>query len=106
MRRSTAIALALALATADLGLWKASFVAGGADAFGYVSEADVIAHGSWQVEQEFVRTHPPHHCRPNVSAVLPDPNHSNSHAQPHLKPSPPGTGEPIVDPHSTNQPCH
>jgi hypothetical protein len=49
---------ALAVVVAALGLWKGSFVAGASDAFGYVSEADLIAHGSLRVEQQFVRTLP------------------------------------------------
>ncbi len=51
-------AFALAAAVAALGLWKGSFVAGASDAFGYVSEADLIAHGTLRVEQQFVRTLP------------------------------------------------
>ncbi|HEY2905236.1 MAG TPA: hypothetical protein VGJ29_04995, partial [Vicinamibacterales bacterium] len=51
-------AFALAVVVAALGVWKGSFVAGASDAFGYVSEADLIAHGSLRVEQQFVRTLP------------------------------------------------
>jgi hypothetical protein len=47
-----------ALAVGALGIWKGSFVAGGSDSFGYVSEADSIAHGSLRIEQQFVRTMP------------------------------------------------
>jgi len=50
--------LALAIAVAALGISKASFVAGDSDAFGYVSEADLIAHGSLSIDQQFVRTMP------------------------------------------------
>jgi hypothetical protein len=56
--RAALVSLALALATCALGLWKASYVAGAADAYGYVSEADLIAHGTLRVEQPFVRTMP------------------------------------------------
>lgn len=52
------IAAGLAGAVAALGVWRGSFVAGAADAYGYVSEADLIAHGSMSVEQQFVRTLP------------------------------------------------
>jgi len=41
-----------------LGIWKASFVAGAADAYGYVSEADLIAQGHLSIDQQFVRTLP------------------------------------------------
>jgi hypothetical protein len=58
MRRYSLIPLVLALGTCALGLWKGSFVAGDTDAFGYVSEADLIAHGSLRIEQQFVRTLP------------------------------------------------
>ena len=51
-------AIAAALAVAALGIWKGSFVAGDHDAFGYVSEADLIARGSLRIEQQFVRTMP------------------------------------------------
>jgi hypothetical protein len=51
-------AIVAALAVGALGIWKGSFVAGDDDAFGYVSEADLIAHGSLRVEQQFVRTLP------------------------------------------------
>jgi len=53
-----ALSLAAALATGALGLWKGAFVAGGPDSYGYVSEADLIAHGSLRVDQQFVRTMP------------------------------------------------
>jgi hypothetical protein len=56
--RYSPILLALALATCAMGLWKGSFVAGDSDAYGYVSEADLIAHGSLRIEQQFVRTLP------------------------------------------------
>ena len=56
--RHSVVPLLLALATCALGLSRASFVAGAADAYGYVSEADLIAHGSLRVEQQFVRTLP------------------------------------------------
>ena len=52
------LAVAMALAVGALGIWKGSFVAGDGDAFGYVSEADLIAHGSLRIEQQFVRTLP------------------------------------------------
>jgi hypothetical protein len=52
------IPLVLALSTCALGIWKGSFVAGAADAYGYVSEADLIAHGSLRIDQQFVRTLP------------------------------------------------
>src|ERR1700736_2452817 len=51
-------AVVLALAIGALGIWKGSFVAGDTDAFGYVSEADLIARGSLRIEQQFVRTMP------------------------------------------------
>jgi hypothetical protein len=53
-----AFPIALAIATCALGIWKGAFVAGAADAYGYVSEADLIAHGTLRVEQQFVRTLP------------------------------------------------
>jgi hypothetical protein len=58
LSRWTFVLLALALGTCALGLSKASYVASASDAYGYVSEADLIAHGSLRVEQQFVRTLP------------------------------------------------
>jgi len=54
----TRAGLAVAALVAVIGLWKASFVAGASDAFGYVSEADLIAHGRLSIDQQFVRTLP------------------------------------------------
>ena len=48
----------MALAIGVIGIWKGSFVAGDSDAFGYVSEANLIAHGTLSIEQQFVRTLP------------------------------------------------
>ena len=56
--RAPLIGFALALVVVALGVWKASFVAGASDAYGYVSEGDLIAHGRLTVEQQFVRTLP------------------------------------------------
>ena len=53
-----ALTVAATLATGVLGLWKGAFVAGGTDAYGYVSQANLIAHGSLRIEQQFVRTMP------------------------------------------------
>lgn len=50
--------VALAVLVALVGVRNASFVAGASDAYGYVSEADLIAHGRLSVEQQFVRTLP------------------------------------------------
>jgi hypothetical protein len=41
-----------------MGIWKGSFAVGASDAYGYVSEADLIAHGTLRVDQQFVRTLP------------------------------------------------
>jgi hypothetical protein len=57
-RLAAGLAIVAALAVGALGIWKGSFVAGDDDAFGYVSEADLIAHGSLRIEQQFVRTLP------------------------------------------------
>lgn len=57
-RLGAGIAILVALATGALGIWKGSFVAGDGDAFGYVSEADLIAHGTLRIDQQFVRTLP------------------------------------------------
>ncbi len=48
----------LALGTCALGVSQGSFAVGAADAYGYVSEADLIAHGTLRVDQQFVRTLP------------------------------------------------
>jgi hypothetical protein len=58
MNVSRLFPIVLAIATCALGVWKGAFVAGAADAYGYVSEADLIAHGTLRVEQQFVRTLP------------------------------------------------
>ena len=58
LNRYSILAFVLALATCALGIRNGSFVAGAADAYGYVSEADLIAHGTLRVEQQFVRTLP------------------------------------------------
>ena len=47
-----------AIGVAAFGVWKGSFVAGAGDPYGYVSQADLIAHGSLHVDQQFVRTLP------------------------------------------------
>lgn len=52
------VAAAIAVSVVAIGIWRGSFVAGAADAYGYVSQADLIAHGSLRVEQPFVRTLP------------------------------------------------
>jgi hypothetical protein len=57
-RLTAGFTIVVALAIAALGMWKGSFVAGDGDAFGYVSEANLIAHGSLRIEQQFVRTLP------------------------------------------------
>ncbi len=56
--RAATVGCAVALLVAIVGIWNASFVAGASDAYGYVSEADLIAHGHLSVEQQFVRTLP------------------------------------------------
>ncbi len=50
--------VAAAIVIVFAGVLKGSFVAGAADAYGYVSEADLIAHGRLSVDQPFVRTMP------------------------------------------------
>ena len=40
-----------ALAVVGLGFWKGAFVAGGADSYGYLSQARLWAHGTLQIEQ-------------------------------------------------------
>jgi hypothetical protein len=57
-RLLTALTIAMAVAVGGLGMWKGAFVAGDGDAFGYVSEADLIAHGTLRIEQQFVRALP------------------------------------------------
>jgi hypothetical protein len=57
-RQAAGLAVVVALAVGALGIWKGSFVAGDGDAFGYVSEANLIAHGTLRIEQQFVRTLP------------------------------------------------
>jgi hypothetical protein len=52
------LTLVLALGTCTLGVSKGSFAVGAADAYGYISEADLIAHGTLRVDQQFVRTLP------------------------------------------------
>ena len=52
------VTLAVALAILGLGVWKGTFAAADGDAYGYVSEADLLAKGSLRVEQQFVRTMP------------------------------------------------
>ena len=52
------IVILAAIGVAALGIWKGSFAAGDGDAFGYVSQANLIAHGSLHIEQQFVRTLP------------------------------------------------
>jgi 4-amino-4-deoxy-L-arabinose transferase-like glycosyltransferase len=52
------VGAALAVIVATIGIRNASFVAGASDAFGYVSEADLIAHGHLRIDQQFVRTLP------------------------------------------------
>lgn len=58
MRWASWIVIAAAFGVAALGIWKGSYSAGDGDAFGYVSQANLIAHGSLHVEQQFVRTLP------------------------------------------------
>ncbi len=58
MRPATWIAAAVAIAVATLGLWKGTYSAGDGDAFGYVSQASLIARGTLHVEQQFVRDLP------------------------------------------------
>jgi hypothetical protein len=53
-----ALPIVIAVGVGALGLWKGAFVAGDGDAFGYVSEAGLIAHGSLRIEQQFVRQLP------------------------------------------------
>ncbi len=55
---ATWIVIVAATAVAALGLWKGTYSAGDGDAFGYVSQANLIAHGSLHVEQQFVRSLP------------------------------------------------
>ena len=49
------VAIAAAVAVVVFGLHKGLFVAGGADAYGYVSQADLWARGSLIVRQPFAR---------------------------------------------------
>jgi hypothetical protein len=56
--RYSVVAFVLALGTCALGLARGSFAVGAADAYGYVSEADLIAHGTWRIDQQFVRALP------------------------------------------------
>ena len=53
VRRLVAPVLAgiTALAVVGLGLWKGAFVAGGADSYGYLSQARLWAHGTLEIEQ-------------------------------------------------------
>ena len=55
MSRYSVIAFVLALGTCALGLARGSFAVGATDAYGYVSEADLIAHGTLRIDQQFVR---------------------------------------------------
>ncbi len=55
---ATWIVILAAIGVAALGIWKGSYSAGDGDAFGYVSQANLIAHGSLHVEQQFVRRLP------------------------------------------------
>jgi hypothetical protein len=57
-RAATGIALAAALAAVFIGIRYGTYTAGDSDPYGYVSEADLIAHGSLRVEQQFARTMP------------------------------------------------
>ena len=50
-----AMAGAAAVAVVVVALTKGALVAGGADAYGYVSQAHLWAHGTLQIEQPFVR---------------------------------------------------
>jgi len=60
-RAGPALAVALSLLTPFLGLRFGSFVAGGADSYGYVSQADLWLAGDLIVEQPFTREFPwPH----------------------------------------------
>lgn len=55
---ATWIVIVAATGVAALGIWKGTYSAGDGDAFGYVSQANLIAHGSLHIEQQFVRTLP------------------------------------------------
>ena len=57
-RLTTWIVIFAAVGVAALGIWKGSYSAGDGDAFGYVSQAHLIANGSLHVEQQFVRSLP------------------------------------------------
>jgi len=58
MKPATGIVVAVAITVAALGLWRGTYSAGDGDAFGYVSQASLIAQGTLHVEQQFVRDLP------------------------------------------------
>lgn len=60
------VVVIVALAVVTFGLVKGSFVAGGADAYGYVSQADLWARGDLIVRQPFARDM----TWPNAAATL------------------------------------
>jgi hypothetical protein len=51
VRLAPVLAGIIAVAVVALGLWKGAFVAGGADSYGYLSQAHLWAHGTVQIEQ-------------------------------------------------------
>ena len=52
------MAVVAALAAVFIGIRYGTYTAGDSDPYGYVSQADLIAHGSLRVEQQFARTMP------------------------------------------------
>jgi hypothetical protein len=58
MKRAPGLVIAVAIGVAALAVWRGSYSAGNGDAFGYVSQADLIAKGSLHIEQQFVRDLP------------------------------------------------
>jgi hypothetical protein len=50
-----ALAAATAFAVITVGIARGTFVAGGSDSYGYVSEAHLLAQGAMRIEQPFVR---------------------------------------------------
>src|SRR5438093_7506216 len=55
---ASSIAISAALVVFAVAIHNATFSAGDTDPYGYVSEADLIAHGSLRVEQQFARAMP------------------------------------------------
>jgi hypothetical protein len=73
------VAIAAAVAVLAFGLHKGLFVAGGADAYGYVSQADLWARGSLIVRQPFARNM----AWPNAAETLAPLGYRAYRASPH-----------------------